>query len=101
MTHDEMNDALLTYLGGDPRSPGYDPIGGQARLRERYCVHWESVDTEITSLLRFVANYQIDWKNETLASASRIVEQRLATDFPWLQPVVRKKIANYYSYNWR
>ena len=100
MTPQEVNVAMRTFLGGD-EDAGYDPLGGEDRLKVKYGERWEEMRALLGEYLKTVAEIPVDWEKENLSAATARAVGMIQNQYPWFDDRVRQKMANYFAYQWR
>ena len=101
MTPEEIDRAMKVYLGMN-ESGGIKPFGEKERLvaeygRLRAC----SMAGTLQGYLDDMMAMPLDWKEDTLDSASdraALVAEELV---PGLSPLTYKAMSNYFNYQWR
>jgi len=94
-----VNEILKIYLGADEKG-GYQPVGsGADRLKRASPSEWEKQLRHITPYLDF--DHTPDWSTQNLSQASDAFAERISEQFPELDEIAVRSLANRFSYNWR
>lgn len=85
-----INDAVLAYLGSG-KEGGYQPIGDhEQRLRDAFPHDWQSLKADVNQITKAMwDDIQFDLNRG---------EEQLLVLFPWLNPITRRALVNYFSY---
>jgi hypothetical protein len=95
MVNTDIEAALIASLGGGT-SPGIDPVGIDDRIEQQP----ESVRDKVESYLDRTMDIPLP-DAPSLSDIGDIVAHQLASEMPELSDVTRRKLANYYTYEWR
>jgi hypothetical protein len=93
-----INDILKTYLGTD-EAGGYQPIGCEDRLRRAFPTDHEEMKELIGRYL--AAGHMPDWSKNDLIQEGTLFAVELRKEFPELDEVVVRSLANRFTYAWR
>lgn len=96
----DPSEVLALYLGAGPAG-GYQPAGGEDRLRAAFPRDFRSVRSSLDKYLELPDYPPHEWTSNDLAKEQTIYEQRLAHKFPELDARAINALACCWSYGWR
>ena len=91
----EIDAALIATLGGGP-SPGIEPAG----LRDRLNAQPDTTKHIVESYLERTTKFPFP-NVPSLTEIADIVLRWLSSEMPELSDLARRKLSNYFAYQWR
>jgi hypothetical protein len=93
----DINHVLKVYLGTD-ESGGYEPLYREERMRQAFP---DAYSRKMALLAPYLAaDQERDWTVDLVQDRDRF-EATLRQNFPELDPIIARALANRWSFDWR